>query len=77
MESTLLEEVAVKLLGLPATSRAMLAGKLIQSLEETEDEDVEKLWVELAEERLRGMLDGSRASQPAENVFRDAREKLA
>ena len=75
MEMTL-EQMALQLLGLPASSRALLAKKLIESLDETEERDVEKLWVDLAEERLQGILRGERPTQGGEDVFREARINL-
>ncbi|MEO8168609.1 MAG: addiction module protein [bacterium] len=75
MEMTL-EQMTLQLLGLPASSRALLAEKLIESLDETEESDVEKLWVDLAEERLQGILRGERRTQGAEDVFREARRHL-
>ncbi len=75
MEMTL-EQMALQLLGLPASSRALLAEKLIESLDETEERDVEKLWVDLAEERLQGILSGKRPTQGAEDVFSEARRNL-
>ena len=68
--------MALQLLGLPASSRALLAEKLIESLDETEEGEVEKLWVDLAEERLQGILRGERPTQRAEDVFREARRNL-
>lgn len=75
MELTL-EEMALRLLGLPASSRAMLAERLIESLDETEDEEVERLWIQEAEDRLQSILDGKSKSRPADDVFREARGKL-
>ncbi|MBX2991576.1 MAG: addiction module protein [Bacteroidetes bacterium] len=75
MELTL-EEMAMRLLGLPASSRAMLAERLIESLDETEDDEVERLWIQEAEVRLQSILEGKAKTRPADQVFREAREKL-
>ena len=66
-----LEELALELLGLPASARAELAQKLILSLDETEDGNVEALWVSEAQRRLSEIRNGKVEGQPAERVLRD------
>jgi len=41
--STTVEKIALELLGLPTGSRALLAEKLIESLDEKQDKDIEAL----------------------------------
>ena len=43
--STTVEKIALELLGLPAESRALLAEKLIESIDEKQDKDIEALWI--------------------------------
>lgn len=74
--STQLERLAVELLGLPASSRALLAKKLIESLDETETPDTEALWLELAQRRADEIREGKVQTIPAEEVMRRARERL-
>lgn len=74
--STQLERLAVELLGLPASSRALLAKKLIESLDETETPDAEALWLEVAKRRADEIRQGKVKTVPAEEVMRHAREKL-
>lgn len=71
-----IDELAVELLGLPARSRAILAEKLLASLEEERDEDVDALWLELAERRAHEVREGKVTPVPAAEVMRAAREKL-
>jgi hypothetical protein len=63
-------------LRLPARQRALLAERLISSLDEVTDPDAEKLWVEEAERRLEELCSGTAKSRPAESVFRKARSTL-
>jgi hypothetical protein len=67
--STQLERLAVELLGLPASSRALLAKKLIESLDETETPDAEALWMEVAQRRAKELEEGVVQGIPAEEVF--------
>ncbi len=67
--STQLERLAVELLGLPASSRALLAKKLIESLDETETPDAEALWLELAKRRAEELEEGIVQDIPEEEVF--------
>ncbi len=74
--STVLGEIAVELVGLPAKSRAVLAEKLIQSREEEESPDATKQWIEVAERRAKELGDGTEAGIPADSVFRQLDEEL-
>ena len=74
--STKLEQLALELLGLPASSRAQLAKQLIASLEESESPDVEDLWLKEAQRRAEEIAEGKVECVPAEDVLRRAREKL-
>ena len=74
--STDLGELALELLGLPAKSRAVLAQKLIESLEEEESPDAAKQWIEVAKRRAKELDDGTQPGIPAEEVFRQLEEEL-
>jgi len=74
--STKLERLALELLGLPASSRAQLAKQLIASLDESESPDAEELWLEEAQRRAAEIAEGKVTCVPAEEVFRQARERL-
>jgi hypothetical protein len=71
-----IDDMAVELLGLPAEQRALLAKQLIASLDETEMEDVEALWVREAEARYAEIENGIVECQPVEEALKEAREKL-
>lgn len=71
-----LERLAADLLTLPVNSRASLARALIESLDETTDENAEALWVEEIRRRDKALGNGSASTRPVEDVLRDARERL-
>ncbi len=71
-----LEKIALELLGLPAKSRALIAEKLIESLDEKEDTDTEALWIKEAKKRSREIKSGKVKCKPAKDVLREARLKL-
>ena len=74
--STQLERLAIELLGLPASSRALLAKQLLASLDETETPDSQQLWIEVAQRRAAELAEGKVEGIPAEEVLRRARERL-
>ncbi|MGO8745476.1 MAG: addiction module protein [Thermoguttaceae bacterium] len=74
--STDLGQIALELLGLPAKSRAMLAHKLIESLEEEDSPDTTNLWIEAAKRRAKELDGGTEPGIPAEEVFRQMEEEL-
>jgi putative addiction module component (TIGR02574 family) len=74
--STQLERLAIELLGLPASSRALLAKQLLTSLDETETPDSQQLWIEVAQRRAAELAEGKVEGIPAEEVLRRARERL-
>lgn len=72
-----MEQLAMQLLGLPAKARAILAEKLIASLEDEQlDGDVDGLWAEEAERRLQEAEQDAASLLPADAVFKDARSRL-
>jgi len=74
--SSKVEKLALELLGLPASARAELARRLITSLDETDDGDVDALWIEEAERRLSELREGKVQTVPAEQVLGEIRGKL-
>jgi putative addiction module component (TIGR02574 family) len=71
------EQLAIQLLGLPARDRAVLAEKLIASLEEEHAAgDVDTLWAQEAERRLKEVEEGAVSVRPAEAVLDEARSRL-
>jgi hypothetical protein len=71
-----LEKIAIELLGLPATKRALLAKQLISSLDESEVRNVEALWIKEAEARYAEVGAGEVECRPVADALREAREKL-
>ncbi len=70
------KEIAIELLSLPVKSRALLAEKLIESLDEKTDEGAEALWIKEARKRSRQIKSGSVRCKPAKEVLKQARMKL-
>ena len=71
------EQVESEALKLKPEERAELAEKLLRSLEELSEHEIERLW---AEEALRrdAELDASKASmRDAEDVFKDAKARIS
>lgn len=71
-----IEEMAMEMLGLPAAQRAFLAKQLIASLDETEMQNAEALWVREAEARYAEIEKGIVECQPVDEALKEAREKL-
>ena len=67
------DKVEREALQLDARSRARLAGRLLESLENLSAEENAQLW---AEEALRRDAESDDAFRPAVDVVRDARAKL-
>ena len=74
--STDLEELAVELLHLPAKSRALLAERLLESLDEEASPDAERLWMAEIRRRCAEIAAGKVEGVPAEEVFRELRQRF-
>ena len=70
------EKLKDDLLALPTESRASLAQALIASLDEESDEDVEDLWRKEIRRRHSEVKSGKAIMRPADEVLRDARQRL-
>jgi len=64
-----LEEIASEVLRLSVGSRAALAKRLLDSLDELSPDEVELLWVNEAARRYRQLRDGTASSIPSDEVF--------
>ncbi len=64
-----IEELESEALKLPEQSRAQLAQKLLRSLEEYEEAEVERLWIEEAKRRREDLRRNPGAGIPAREVF--------
>ena len=69
-------EIESRALQLSAKERARLAERLISSLDEAADPQNETVWLEEVERRLDELESGRVRAVPAEQVFKDARQKL-
>jgi putative addiction module component (TIGR02574 family) len=74
--STQMERLAIELLGLPASSRAILARQLIASLEEPEMPTVSDAWLKEIVRRDTEVLEGKVQCISAEDTLRRARERV-
>ena len=72
-----LEELEAEVLKLNSHARAQLAAKLLQSLETLSDAENERLWAEEALYRHEELETGAAIPRAAEDVFREARARLA
>lgn len=72
-----LEELNQELQSLPRKERADLALRLIRSLDEGAEEDVDGYWKEELVRRSRQIETGEAELIPAEEVFRKAHERLS
>ena len=71
------EQVENEALKLKPEARAELAEKLLRSLEDLSDEDIERPWVEEAVRRNAEIDAGTASLRDAEDVFRDARARIS
>jgi putative addiction module component (TIGR02574 family) len=70
------DELEAEALKLPASDRAELAQRLIESLEGPGAEDVEAEWIEEAERRYAEYRKGRVGTRGADQVFREAKARL-
>ncbi len=70
------EEVISEALSLPPDTRALLADRLLTSLESPQREEIDKLWAEEAERRIRQIETGEVKPIPGEEVFKEIRDSL-
>lgn len=72
-----IEELAKETMQLDIEDRALLAGKLLLSLDEPTPSEVERLWLDEAERRLEAYRAGHVQGIPADDVFRRAISELS
>jgi putative addiction module component (TIGR02574 family) len=70
------EKLQADLLELPLNSRASLARALIESLDESADENIEALWADEIRRRDDDLRSGKAAARSVDQVLHDARERL-
>ena len=74
---TTLDECKQKSGQLPLSERALLIEHLVATLDDLDEKECERLWVFEAERRYREYSQGNITARSADDVFRDARAKLA
>ena len=63
-------KVVNEALSLPAKSRAKLAEKLLESLDDPEQKEIDRLWAEEVEDRIDAYEKGELKAIPGKEVFR-------
>ncbi|MGC9196313.1 MAG: addiction module protein [Syntrophobacteraceae bacterium] len=71
-----LKELEAEIKKLDLKDRALLAKRIVESLDELSRAEIEALWVEEAEHRLDEMEQGAVAEIPAEEALRKARNAI-
>lgn len=71
-----LEDLEAAVLQLEPRSRARLAERLLESLDNLTPEENAHIWAEEAARRDEALTAGTLTSRPAGQVFRDARARL-
>ena len=71
-----IEKLEAEALKLDSKSRARLAEKLLDSLEELSEEEKARLWAEEARRRDVQMDADPDSGRPSEDVFREARSRI-
>ena len=74
---TKFDEISSVALQLSIEERAQLAGRLLLSLDEPSDSEVERLWLEEAERRLKDFRQGRVSGIPADDVFRRVMDDIS
>jgi hypothetical protein len=72
-----IEELEAEVLKLNPLARAQLAAKLLQSLDALSEAENERLWADEALRRHEELETGVATLRPADDVFREARARLA
>ena len=71
-----LQKIQADALKLTSKERAFLAKCLIESLDKTEEDEIEQLWLDEAERRLAAFAKGALSARAASEVFTQAYEKI-
>jgi putative addiction module component (TIGR02574 family) len=71
-----IKEIEEKALGLTSSGRALLVEHLMSSLDDEEDPEAERLWIEEAERRYKEYKQGKIQGKSAELAFKEARSKI-
>jgi len=71
------EEITDEALALPSEARAMLADRLVESLDPAEDGVIHRLWATEGQRRLQELRSGTVQSIPGEEAIERLRAKFA
>ena len=71
-----IEQIAEAALSLPSDARALLADRLVESLDPLTDQDVRGAWASEALQRLEDLRSGKAKAVPAQEAFARARATL-
>ncbi|MEO7150054.1 MAG: addiction module protein [Rhodanobacteraceae bacterium] len=71
------EKITEEALALPGEARAMLADKLVESLDPADDGALHRLWVEEAQRRLQEVRSGQIKTVPGANALEQVRRSVA
>ncbi len=74
--SRLIDDLEKQLMQLEPSDRAMLAQRLIESLDTADEATNERLWAEEAERRYQEYVKGKVKAIPADEVLRNVRARL-
>ena len=67
------EQIAEEALALPSEARALLADRLVESLDPAEDGFIHQLWVKEAQRRMEEVRSGKVIPVPGESAFAQVR----
>lgn len=71
------EQIAEEAMALPSEARALLADRLVESLDPAEDGLIRQLWMREARRRIDEVRSGSVKTIPADEAFAQVRQALA
>jgi hypothetical protein len=71
-----IDELEAEALRLDPQSRARLAGRLLESLDELSPEENTRIWADEAQRRAAAVDSGLLPARSADEVFRDARARI-
>ena len=74
--SSELEKCEQQVKHLPLQDRALLIRRLIEGLDDLDEQQLEHLWIQEASRRVQGFKTGEIKARSSEDVLRDARKRL-
>ncbi len=70
------EKIMSEAMALPPDARALLADRLLDSLDSPRREEIDRLWAQEAERRVRQIETGEVTPIPGEEVFKEIRDTI-